>query len=150
MPFAQNPSIWPSFERLRRGQPEIGAGPPGAQYRGDPHPVALETDAGFGQQPAKPHLDPGCRADAASLDDADIAAPGAEIGPHDEKPVHAPGLRAEELGALPTRERRPAPNASLGFGRTSLFGYRPASEASSRAISAVTLGQASNVAEAGE
>src|SRR6516164_10960623 len=89
------------FERLRRGQSEIDAGPRGSRHRGDPDPIALQIDASFSQQPAEPHLDPGCRSDAAPLDHADIAAPGAEIGAHDEKPIHALRLRAEQLGTLP-------------------------------------------------
>ena len=42
----------------------------------------------------------------AALDDVDIAALGAEIGVHDQEPVHALRLRAEELHALPFGKRR--------------------------------------------
>src|SRR5262250_1793255 len=72
-----------------------------ARHRRDRYPVALRVDPGFDQEPAQPHLDPGGRTDAPALDDADVAASGGEIGMHDEKPVHALSLGAEQLCTPP-------------------------------------------------
>ncbi len=42
--------------------------------------------------------------DRPPFDDGEIAAPRREIGAHHQEPVHALGLRAEELGAAPFRK----------------------------------------------
>ena len=67
--------------------------------------VPFRIDAGLQQQPAQPHLDPRRRTDAAALNGTDVAALGAEILMQDQKPVHALGLRAQQLHALPLRKR---------------------------------------------
>src|SRR5437764_478493 len=67
--------------------------------------VARQVDAGLDQQAPQPDVDPRRRADALAFDYADVTARGAEILVHHQEPVHALALRAEELGALPLRER---------------------------------------------
>ena len=53
------------------------------------------------QQTPQAHLDPRRRADATMFQRGDVAARDAEIGTHDEKPVHALRQRAEQFGAPP-------------------------------------------------
>src|SRR5207247_9467955 len=53
------------------------------------------------QKTPQPHIHPGCRPDAASLDAAGIAALRLQIRVHDEEPVHALPLRAEQLHTVP-------------------------------------------------
>ena len=74
MPFAQNPSILRSSSAFAAVSAEIDVAPGRARHRRDRHAVARGVDAGRDQQPPQPHLDPGRRADAAALDDAEIAA----------------------------------------------------------------------------
>ena len=101
-----NPVDLAVFERLGRSHAEIDAGPERPRHRRDRDAVALQIDARLGQQPAQPHLDPGCGADAAALDHIDVAALGAELRIHDQKPVHTLRLGAEKLDALPLRKGR--------------------------------------------
>ncbi len=44
------------------------------------------------------------RADPASFDRAEVAGRRLEIGSHDQEPVHALRLRAQQLGAMPLRK----------------------------------------------
>jgi hypothetical protein len=50
------------------------------------------------------HLDPRCGADALALDDAEIVARGFKVRAHDQEPVHALRLRAQQFDATPLRE----------------------------------------------
>ncbi len=77
------------FERLGRGQAEIDARSRCARHRADADVVALRIEAGGGEQPAQPHLDPGRGPDAAPSKRGEVAARDAEIAAHHQKPVHA-------------------------------------------------------------
>ena len=93
------------LQRLGRGEAEIDAGADRARHRRDLHLVADKIDAGLGQQSAQAFIDPRRGADAASFDDGEIAAAGAKIGMHDQEPIHALRLRADELDAMKSRKR---------------------------------------------
>ena len=80
------------FQGMRPWPPKWSgpvAGASHAWYGSDPHLITDRIDTRGLQQPAESHVDPGCRADAASPDAGDVAALRFEIGMHDEKPVHA-------------------------------------------------------------
>ena len=106
MPFAQKPSILRSSSALAAVTPKLTPAPSAPGTGAIVHAVALEIDAGFGEEPAQPHLDPGRGADALALDHFDITLRRAERRVHHQEPVHALRLRAEKLGTLPFRKRR--------------------------------------------
>ena len=62
------------LERLRGGHAEVHAGALRPRHGSDRTSSRCTIDAGSLEQTAQPHVDPGCRADAAPLDDAGIAA----------------------------------------------------------------------------
>ena len=93
------------LEGLGSGHAEIDAGAKRAGHRRNGHVVAYKIDSGGCQKAAQAFVDPGRRTDTAAFDDGEIAAFGAEIGMHDEKPIHALGLRADELCALKAWKR---------------------------------------------
>ena len=111
MPLAQNPSIAPFSSACAAVSPKLtelpvapGTGPMRMPSRRGSRPAAASSAA-------QPHLDPGRGADAPALQCREIAARDAELGPHDEKPVHALRQRAEQFDAAPFGERPPARRA---------------------------------------
>ena len=74
MPFAQKPSILRSSSALAAVTPKFDAGIGRARHRRDLHLVAFEIDAGLDEQAAQAFVDPRRGADAAALDDGNIAA----------------------------------------------------------------------------
>src|SRR5262249_14313363 len=92
------------FERSRRGEPKVDALTGRARNRSDLHAVTLEIKSGLDEEPAKSHVDPGRRSDIAALHDLEVPSPGVQVLMHDKNPVHALGLRAEQLDALPLQE----------------------------------------------
>ena len=101
MPLAQNPSIAPFSSASRRGQAEIDRAAGGARHRADADAFAVRVEPGGGEQRPQPHLDPGRGADPLAPQRREVAAGDAEIGPHDQEPVHALRQRAEQLDAAP-------------------------------------------------
>src|SRR5262249_34840182 len=94
------------LQRSGGGDAEIDAGRHHARHRRDLDAVADEIDPGADEEAAQSHFDPRGGADAAAFDARDIAAFDADILVHDQEPVHALGLRADELHAVPFRKCR--------------------------------------------
>src|SRR5262249_45435502 len=76
-----------ALQSLRRGQPEIDAGPRGAGHWADADVVAARLEAGGGEEAAQPHLDPWRSADAATPERREIAARDTELRARNEEPV---------------------------------------------------------------
>src|SRR5262249_30062138 len=89
------------LESFGGGDAEIDTGAARARYGSNLDVVALWIDSRADQQLAKPHLDPGRRADPAPADHVKVASLRLEVRAHHQKPVHALRLRADELDALP-------------------------------------------------
>src|SRR5258706_414742 len=71
-----------------------------------PISVARKVDPGLDEQAAHALFAPGGGADAGPLPHVEVAGFGAEMGGHDQEPVHALGLRAKKFGALPPGKGR--------------------------------------------
>jgi hypothetical protein len=93
------------LQRLCRGDAKVDTCALRARHRRDPDPIAREVEAGRDQELPQAEVNPRRRADAATLDHVKLAAARAQILVHDQEPVHALRLRAEELHALPLRKR---------------------------------------------
>src|SRR5690606_19660250 len=63
-------------------------------------------DPAIDQKLLEAHVHPRRRADRTALDHRPIALLTGQIRPHDEEPVHALPLRAEQLDTVPFRKRR--------------------------------------------
>ena len=61
--------------------------------------MARNIDAGLGKKRAQAFVDPRRRADAAALDDGKVAAFCFEVRVHNQEPIHALGLRADQFDA---------------------------------------------------
>ena len=102
MPLAQKPSICRSSRRLRRGDTEIHARPRPPPARGRcAHRRATRSMPEASSSPRNPMSTQGAAPMRRPLTHAGIAARRLQVGVHDEEPVHALRLRAEQLHAVP-------------------------------------------------
>src|SRR5579883_2034665 len=91
-----NPSVAPSSRARAALSPKLTVLPlvPGTGM------ILTRSRSGSMPAAASRRRNPISTQGAAPAHDRQIAAPGVEIGAHDEKPVHALGLRADELDAV--------------------------------------------------
>ena len=83
----------------------MDAGAGSARHRRDGHAVARNVDAGFRKQSAQALIHPRRGADPPAFDGGNIAALRFQIRVHHQKPVHALGLRADQLDAAKIGKR---------------------------------------------
>src|SRR4029077_13459716 len=93
------------LKRLRGGDAEVDAGPARPWHRSDLNAVAFRIDTGADEQLAKPHFDPWRRADPTPPNHLEVTSRGLEVRAHDQKPIHALRLRADEPDPVPFRKR---------------------------------------------